>query len=254
MKVLIIEDEQLAYERMVELIKEVDKNISICGNLDSVKKSIEWFQENELPDLVFMDIQLADGLSFEIFDHVTVDCPIIFTTAYQEYAIKAFKVNSIDYLLKPIDSEELNAAFKKFKKRMEEKENTSNIPLEVLNDVKKMLDRQYKNRFVVKVGEHIKSIEVKDILFFYSLDKGTYMHTKDKRSLNIDFSLDTIQELVDPMKFFRVNRKFLVSHPAIEDIVVYSNSRLKLKLTYSTEEDVLVSREKVQAFKSWLDE
>jgi DNA-binding LytR/AlgR family response regulator len=232
----------------------LDENISVSGNPDSVKKSIEWFHENGLPDLVFMDIQLADGLSFEIFDQVSVDCPIIFTTAYQEYAIKAFKVNSIDYLLKPIDSDELKAAINKFKKQSEAKESTAHIPLEVLKDVRRMLDQQYKNRFVVKVGDHIKSIEVKDILFFYSLDKGTYLHTNENRSLNIDFSLEAVQELVDPMKFFRVNRKYLVSHPAIEDIVVYSNSRLKLKLTYSVEDDVLVSREKVQAFKSWLDE
>jgi len=254
MKVLIIEDEQLAYERMVELLKKVDDSISICGNLDSVKASIIWFRENEMPDLIFMDIQLADGLSFEIFDHVNVDCPIIFTTAYQEYAIKAFKVNSVDYLLKPIDYEELTSAFEKFLKQSQLKQNTNSIPLEVLMDVKRMLNRQYKNRFVVKVGEHIKSIEVNDILFFYSLDKGTYLNTSGNRNLNIDFSLDTVHELLDPVKFFRVNRKYIISHSAIDDIVMYSNSRLKLKLKHSVDENILVSREKVQAFKSWLDE
>ena len=254
MKVLIIEDEQLACERMVELLKKVDDSISICGNLDSVKASILWFRENELPDLIFMDIQLADGLSFEIFDSVQVECPIIFTTAYQEYAIKAFKVNSIDYLLKPIDYEELKNAFTKFRKQSHVKQNFNSVPFEVLMDVKRMLNRQYKNRFVVKVGEHIKSIEVNDIMFFYSLDKGTYLNTSENRNLNVDFSLDTIHELLDPVKFFRVNRKYIVSHSAIDDIVVYSNSRLKLKLKHSEDENILVSREKVQAFKSWLDE
>ncbi len=254
MKVLIIEDEQLAFERMVELLKKVDDSISICGNLDSVKASILWFRENELPDLIFMDIQLADGLSFEIFDSVQVECPIIFTTAYQEYAIKAFKVNSIDYLLKPIDYEELENAFTKFRKQSHVKQNFNSVPFEVLMDVKRMLNRQYKNRFVVKVGEHIKSIEVNDIMFFYSLDKGTYLNTLENRNLNVDFSLDTVQELLDPMRFFRVNRKYLLSHSAIDDIVVYSNSRLKLKLKHSEDENILVSREKVQAFKSWLDE
>ena len=254
MKVLIIEDEQLAFERMVELLKKVDDSISICGNLDSVKASIIWFRENELPDLIFMDIQLADGLSFEIFDSVQVECPIIFTTAYQEYAIKAFKVNSIDYLLKPIDYEELENAFTKFRKQSHVKQNFNSVPFEVLMDVKRMLNRQYKNRFVVKVGEHIKSIEVNDIMFFYSLDKGTYLNTLENRNLNVDFSLDTVQELLDPMRFFRVNRKYLLSHSAIDDIVVYSNSRLKLKLKHSEDENILVSREKVQAFKSWLDE
>ena len=254
MKVLIIEDEQLAYERMVELLMKVDDSISICGNLDSVKASILWFRENELPDLIFMDIQLADGLSFEIFDSVQVECPIIFTTAYQEYAIKAFKVNSIDYLLKPIDYEELKNAFTKFKKQSNVSPNIASMPYEVLMDVKRMLNRQYKNRFVVKVGEHIKSIEINDIMFFYSLDKGTYLNTSENRNLNIDFSLDTVHEFLDPVKFFRVNRKYIVSHSAIDDIVVYSNSRLKLKLKNSEDENILVSREKVQAFKSWLDE
>lgn len=251
MKVLVVEDEKLAADHLVTLIGKYDSHIQIAGRIDSVRKSVEWFSSNNPPDLAFFDIQLADGLSFEIFEKIDVDCPIIFTTAFNEYAIKAFKVNSVDYLLKPIDFEELIAAIDKFKK---------NFPAEPKPDLKlafdnvmNMLTDNYKQRFVVKVGEHIKSIAVSDILYFYSQEKATFMHTADDHNYVVDYSLDQIEQMLDPKIFFKINRKYLISLTSFDDIISYSNSRLKVELKHSTDMDAIVAREKVQKFKQWLD-
>lgn len=252
-KVLIIEDEKPAAEWLRQLILKFDPQIRILAVIDSISGAEEWFQQQLAPDLVFMDIQLADGLSFEIFDRVKVPCPVIFTTAYEEYAIKAFKVNSVDYLLKPIAFKELESAFQKFKSQNQNVSVAPTVTIELLNKVKEMLRKQYKNRFVIKVGEHLKSIPVEEILFFYSLDKATYLCTSDFRTYLIDYSLDRISELVDERRFFRINRKYILSNQSIADIVVYSNSRLKIKLQQPNEEPIIVSRDKVAAFKEWLD-
>lgn len=252
-KVLIIEDEKPAAEWLSQLIRKFDPRISILAHIDSVRDAQEWFQNNTAPDLAFMDIQLADGLSFDIFEKVKVPCPVIFTTAYQEYAIKAFKVNSIDYLLKPIAWEDLEAAFHKFKSQLSIAPAPSSITTEILDKVKEMMHKQYKTRFVIKVGDHLKSIPVEDILFFYSLDKGTYLCTSDYKNYLVDYSLDRISEMVDEQRFFRINRKYILSNQSIADIVVYSNSRLKIKLKKPDEDSIIVSREKVQDFKDWLD-
>jgi DNA-binding LytR/AlgR family response regulator len=251
-KVLIIEDEKPAAGWLLELIRKFDPQISILAVIDSVSSATEWFGHNPSPDLVFMDIQLADGLSFEIFERVKVPCPVIFTTAYEEYAVKAFKVNSVDYLLKPIAYDELEAAFKKFGKQVK-KEEAQPLTIELLNKVKEMLRKQYKTRFVIKVGEHLKSIPVEDILFFYSLEKATYLCTSDFKNYIVDYSLDRISEMVDEQRFFRINRKYILSNQTIADIVFYSNSRLKIKLKKLGEESIIVSRDKVASFKEWLD-
>jgi DNA-binding LytR/AlgR family response regulator len=251
-KVLIIEDEKPAAGWLLELIRKFDPQISILAVIDSVSSATEWFGHNPSPDLVFMDIQLADGLSFEIFERVKVPCPVIFTTAYEEYAVKAFKVNSVDYLLKPIAYDELEAAFKKFGKQVK-KEEAQPLTIELLNKVKEMLRKQYKTRFVIKVGEHLKSIPVEDILFFYSLEKATYLCTSDFKNYIVDYSLDRISEMVDEQRFFRINRKYILSNQSIADIVFYSNSRLKIKLKKLGEESIIVSRDKVASFKEWLD-
>jgi len=230
-----------------------DPQISVLAVIDSVSDAVEWFHQNTNPDLVFMDIQLADGLSFEIFERVKVLCPVIFTTAYEEYAVKAFKVNSVDYLLKPIAFNELEAAFQKFGNRIQLMQTAPEVTMELLNKVKEMLRKQYKSRFVIKVGEHLKSITVEDILFFYSLEKATYLCTADFRTYLVDYSLDRISEMVDEHRFFRINRKYIISNQSIADIVYYSNSRLKIKLKKSGEESIIVSRDKVTAFKEWLD-
>lgn len=252
-KILIIEDEKPAAEWLRQLIMKFDSQISILSVVDSVSGAAEWFQQHPAPDLAFMDIQLADGLSFEIFERVKVPCPVIFTTAYEEYAIKAFKVNSVDYLLKPIAYNELEAAFHKFSNQNSNVQEAPTITIELLNNVKEMIRKQYKTRFVIKVGEHLKSIPVEDILFFYSLEKATYLCTADFRTYLVDYSLDRISEMVDERKFFRINRKYILSNQSIADIVVYSNSRLKIKLKKPNEESIIVSRDKVPGFKEWLD-
>lgn len=252
-KVLIIEDEKPAAEWLSQLIMKFDSRISILARIDSVRGAIEWFQTNAAPDLAFMDIQLADGLSFDIFEKVKVPCPVIFTTAYQEYAIKAFKVNSVDYLLKPIAWDDLEAAFLKFRGQSASVTPPSIVTVDLLEKVKEMMHKQHKTRFVIKVGEHLKSIPVEDVLFFYSLEKGTYICTNDFKNYLVDYSLDRISEMVDEQRFFRINRKYIISNQSIADIVVYSNSRLKIKLKKPDEDSIIVSREKVQDFKEWLD-
>ena len=252
-KVLIIEDEKPAAGWLRQLIWKFDSQISVLAIIDSVSSATEWFGHNPPPDLVFMDIQLADGLSFEIFERVKVPCPVVFTTAYEEYAVKAFKVNSIDYLLKPIAYNELETAFQKFENSASKVEEVKPVTVELLNKVKEMLRKQYKTRFVIKVGEHLKSILVEDISFFYSLEKATYLCTSDFKTYLVDYSLDRICEMIDEHRFFRINRKYILSNLSIADIVFYSNSRLKIKLKKPGEESIIVSRDKVAAFKEWLD-
>lgn len=253
MKILIIEDEIMAAERMEELIIEVCPEARILARLDSIKNSVAWFNSNEMPDLAFFDIQLADGLSFEIFEKTTVSCPVIFTTAYDEYALKAFKVNSIDYLLKPIDSDELRGAVNKYRS-IHAKDTHAGITGLNIENVIQLLTRQYKSRFVVKVGEHLKSIPITDIHCFYSLAKATYLQTADNRNYVIDNPLEQLEQLLDPSKFFRVSRKFIVRLDAIADVISYSNSRLKIRLQHPTEDDIIVAREKVKEFKEWLEQ
>ncbi len=252
MKTLVVEDEALAARDILNVLNEIG-NIQVLAVLDSIASTVEWFGENPQPELVFMDIHLADGSAFKIFDLINIACPIIFTTAYDEYAIKAFKVNSIDYLLKPIAFNELEAALNKFGEQHSAAPVTTQVSIEMLNKVKEMLRKQYKTRFVIKVGEHLKSIPVEDILFFYSLEKATYFCTSDYKTYLVDYSLDRISEMVDEQRFFRINRKYILSNQSIADIVFYSNSRLKIKLKKPDEEPIIVSRDKVQAFKEWLD-
>lgn len=251
MQVIIIEDEKYAAELLKSLINKYDEKIEILAVLESVKKSVRWLTDHQHPDLIFMDIQLADGLSFDIFEKTVVDCPVIFTTAFNEYAIKAFKVNSIDYLLKPIDLDELSSAINKFKKSVTKVAPESHQ--EIFDKVIQMITHNYKQRFAIKVGEHIKSFSIDDILYFYSLEKATFLHTVDDRNYVIDYSIEQIENLVDPNKFFRINRKYLVSMESFDDIIAYSNSRLKLELKHSDDYDVIVAREKVKQFKKWLD-
>lgn len=253
LNVLIIEDEQLAAERMQELIHRYDESISVLGIVDSVSSAIKWFANNRQPNLIFVDIQLADGLSFEIFEKVNISCPVIFTTAYEEYAIRAFKLNSIDYLLKPFDFEELTGAMEKFRFHNKRSIDKGGLSPEVLEQVRKMITNPFKQRFIIKIGEHLKSVSVDDIHYFYSFEKGTYICTNEFRTYLIDYSLEQISEIVDPHVFFRVNRKYILRNNAIADIVSYSNSRLKVKLKNINEEAVIVSRDKVQSFKLWLD-
>ncbi|NJO88465.1 MAG: response regulator, partial [Chloroflexia bacterium] len=225
--------------------------IEVVERIGSIKKSVEWFRNNNPVDLVFMDIQLADGLSFEIFEQCKLDSPVIFTTAFDEYAIKAFKVNSIDYLLKPIDFQDLSKALNKFTSMHYVHKTPVNQGK--MEELLQLLTKQYKSRFVVKIGLHIRPIEVSEIQYFYSLEKATFLCTNENKSYALDFSLDQIEGLVDPQLFYRINRKFLVNIKAIKEVISYSGSRLKISFKYSDEDDAIVSREKVADFKNWLE-
>ena len=249
MNCLIVEDEKVAAERLSGLIKKCDPAIDITEVLQTVKNAVQWLNTHQAPDLIFMDIQLADGLSFEIFEQTIVKTPVIFTTAYDEYALKAFKVNSIDYLLKPIDQQELKNAIDKFKENNLPKE----IPAQVFDNILHSLTKNYKNKFVIKVGEHIKVFTTEDVQCFYSIVKNTFLQNNSGRDYAISYSLDQLEDLLDPSMFFRINRKFIVSSSAISDIISFSNSRLQVKLNSNKSDDLIVSREKVQEFKKWLE-
>ncbi len=251
MQVIIIEDEKPAARRLARLLSEL--GIEVSTLLHSVEESIAWFQDHEPPDLIFLDIQLSDGLSFEIFDVVQVDSAIIFTTAYDEYALQAFKLNSIDYLLKPIDDEELAAAMKQYQ-NLNNQNKTINLDFEdIKNLLTNPLERDYKKRFTAKVGQHIKIINAEDIECFYSENKGTYAATNDGRNYLLDTTLEQLEEELAPENFFRVSRKFYVNIRHIQDIVAYTNSRLKVKLKRYNEQEIIVSRERVRDFKLWLE-
>jgi len=252
MRILIIEDEPQAAQRLETLIRGIEPDVDILDKIDSVKRSVQWFGNHPHPDLVFMDIQLADGISFAIFEQCEIKAPVIFTTAYDEYALKAFKVNSVDYILKPVDKEELEQAFKKLRNFVKSNINT-NALLENINHAMSLLTRKHKARFVVKIGEHLKMIETNQILYFYSQNKTTFCHTQDSRNIILDFTLEQLEEMVDPLLFYRINRKYMVSAKAVKDIISYTNSRLRLVLQNNTDTDIIVARERVQEFKEWLD-
>ena len=246
---VIIEDEKPS-ARLLE------KKISLLGItnhciLSSIEESVEWFQKNGHPDVIFLDIQLSDGISFEIFEKVEVRSFIIFTTAYNEYALKAFKLKSIDYLLKPIDDGELKNSLQK----LHSWKNNPTYPHLYMEDIKKMLfpsQKNFKERFVVKIGMQMYIIPIGEVECFFSAHKGTFIHTKNNKNYDVDESLDILENLIDAKKFFRVNRQCIIALNSIKEIILYSNSRLKIILpTYK--EEIIVSREKVSLFKEWMD-
>ncbi len=250
MNIIIIEDEKPAARLLQRKVEKLGLQVNTL--LHSVEESIDWFQNNAHPDLIFLDIQLSDGLSFEIFESIDIQSAVIFTTAYDEYALRAFKLNSIDYLLKPIDEEDLEIAVNKFETR---NSNASNLSLD-FEMIKKMLvnpiDRVFKKRFTIKVGQQLKMITIDEIECFYSENKGTYLHTFDNRNYLLDVTLEQLENELDPQNFYRVSRKFIIPMKAIKEIQIYSNSRLKVILPTYKEDEVIVSREKVAEFKSWI--
>ncbi len=249
MNILIVEDEIFAFKKLKAMIEEYLPNINFVVHAKSIKESVELIENNNNIDLAFFDIQINDGLSFDIFEETKVYFPVIFTTAYNEFALKAFKHNSIDYLLKPIEKPELHAAIDKYNKHWN-KDFTDN---KGFSDVKDIISRGYKSRFSIKVGEHIKIINTDNISLFYSFNKGTYLKTNKGRDYLSDYSLENLIPILKPDMFFRINRKHIINIIAIKDILVYSNSRLKIKIDFDTEEELIVAREKVKAFKLWLD-
>ncbi len=254
MNILVIEDEQLAAKRLIQLIKEIDKNASIIEVIDSVELSVEWFQNNEHPDLIFLDIQLSDGLSFNIFKKVEVNSPVIFTTAYDEFALQAFELNSVDYLLKPIDENKLELSIKKYKKL---KQNFSKNELNF--DTQKLIlalqdnKPKYKTRFLVNKGSSLVVVNIEDIAYFYTEDKLVFIVTNDNKKYSLNTSLDKLEKELEPQKLYRANRQYLVSVQAISEINNHFNYKLKLELVPKTiSEDVIISKGKSADFKNWI--
>lgn len=250
MKIVIIEDEHLAAEKLERYLLKYNKDIEVLIKLSSLETAIPWIGEHqESVDLFFMDVQLTDGLSFEIFSTVSVKKPVIFTTAFDEFAIDAFKVNSIDYLLKPITFTDLSKALNKLKSLREQFSQYTEIsPL-----VQQLGKKSYKDRFLVRMGNHIHSIPTKSIGYFYAEGRDVYLKRTNGKKYLIEYTLESLEELLDPKKFLRTNRSFVVHINAIEDVVVYANRRLKLTLNPKTENELIVSREKVAKFKLWFE-
>lgn len=249
MNTIIIEDENLTAQRLEGMLKKYDPNIRVLAKLPSVAESVQWLRQNEAPDLVFMDIHLEDDLCFKIFELAPLHSPVIFTTAYDEYMVKAFKVNSIDYLLKPINADELAAALNKYKTL---KEQFAKPDFNTLLQYIGQRTPEYKTRFMVTIGTKIRSIETSEIAYFYSDEKITFLVTRDGQQLPIDFSLDKLTSLLDPRQFFRANRQFLVGFGAIQTVHTHFKGKLKLDLQPKTRLDLFVSGDRMTDFKEWL--
>ncbi len=249
MKVVIIEDEIRAADRLQQMLTDIDPTIHVVGRAESIVESVELLSRVQ-PELIFSDIQLEDGLSFEIFEKIEIRCPIVFTTAFDQYAIEAFRTNGIDYLLKPVDTTRLQQSLNKVRKLSP---NLSLNSILALANSPLNHKQKYKNRFVIKVGERIKSIGVEEIQAFFSHDNATFLLTTEGRRFPIDYSLDHIDTLLNPETHFRISRKFIIAIHACQDIIAWSNSRLKIQLKGVDDQMVIVARERVQPFKSWLD-
>ncbi len=249
MNILIVEDEPLASERLRSLILQYDSDLTIVDELDAVEEVVSFLQSKPSLDLVFLDIQLSDGLSFEIFDQVLMPCPVVFTTAYDQYALQAFRVHGIDYLLKPIGTEELHGALDRVRKLSAQPEP------ELLQQVHRQLTTRYQSRFLVKVGDSYQPKPIDDIAYFYADGKVTYLVSKsNQRRYILDHTLEQLEnELLDPHRFFRINRKFMIGADSIQEVRSYLNGRLKVMPIVPSEADMIVSRERVATFKSWLN-
>ncbi|MBU2650744.1 MAG: LytTR family DNA-binding domain-containing protein [Bacteroidetes bacterium] len=257
MKVLIIEDEPYAQQELKRLLDSLDEPVEILEMIDSVEDAVEWLQSHPAPGLIFLDIQLADGLSFEIFRQVEVHSPVIFTTAYDQYAIEAFRLNSIDYLLKPIRVEDLRKATGKLQRMREHfapaPHKGQGLSPEQIEDVIHRLSREYKSRFVSRIGDQIRHIPVEDIAYFYAEDNVVFLITRKNERVIVEYSIEEISRMVDPKHFFRLNRAFVAHIQAIGKVYKYLNSRLKIELLPVCEKDVLVSRVRVGEFMGWMD-
>jgi DNA-binding LytR/AlgR family response regulator len=246
MNIVVIEDETPAYKRLGKLIEETMPSANIVGHFEGVADAKDWFEKNKMPDLVFMDVHLADGSAFDLLKLVKIDAPIIFTTAYDQYAIDAFKASSIDYLLKPVKKEELKGALLKldeFKKIFNE---NGEVLAQAINNP------EYKKRFVIRFGEHIKTLDVDDIAYCYSENKATLARTFEGRTFPMDHNLDALQDMLNPQQFFRINRQYLINLKAIEDMKSYTKARVIIHLKPAVKEPPVVSSERAADFKNWL--
>ena len=248
MKVAIIEDEPLAVEKLEKFLLRHDAEVEVKARLSKVRDAVDWLSQHQQElDLIFMDIQLIDGISFEIFNQVDIKRPVIFITAFDEYAIDAFKVNSIDYILKPISYLDVSKALAKvesLKAQLHPSENMASV-------IQKISQKKTKDRFLVKRGNHIQSIKTEEVACFLAEGRTVTLITLEKKKFIIDYKLEELEDLLSPQQFYRVNRSFILSINAIEDVVLYSNSRLKVRLQVETDKEIIVSREKVSSFKEW---
>ena len=250
MDVLIIEDETIAAERLEGLLTDIDSDLNVVAKIGSVKEAISWLRVHTA-DLIFVDIQLSDGLSFSIFDVLQVTTPLIFTTAYDQYAIEAFRHNSIAYLLKPIRKKDLAESIGKFRRL----KSAFGIDFDALRSIYEEEKKEYQKRFLISVGAKLKRVEVADIAYFYAMEKSVFFKTFEGKTLSIDHSLDALEEMLNPDSFFRINRKYLVNIDAIEEMVLWSRSRIKLFLTPETgrDDDTVVSISRSSEFKQWMN-
>lgn len=256
MKIFIVEDEDLAVKKLKKTLQSVDEDAVVVGHADSIKSSVDWLQSNPTPDLILMDIELADGQSFEIFNQAKVKSPVIFITSYDEYALKAFKVNSIDYLLKPVQKEDLQAALEKYRqlKTVYKETAAPELSMEVLvKELQQKLNiKDFRKRFLVKHGQKLVSIETEDIAYFFSDGRLNFFKTNDNRKFVVDYTMDELGEMLDPDKYFRISRSYFISVNSVDQIHDYFGNRLLLHLKPASEKEALVSREKVSDFKDWL--
>lgn len=252
MTILIVEDEDLAVKKLMKTLTATDAAATVVGVTDSIQSTVAWLQNHPKPDLILMDIELADGQSFEIFNQVKVESPVIFTTSYDEFALKAFKVNSVDYLLKPVQKEELQAAIHKFRQLQPEIQPSLNIDQLVKELQQKLQPREYRKRFLVKHAQKLVSIDVTEIAYFYSDGRLNLFKTRDGRKFVVDYTMDELEEMLDPEIFFRISRSFYVCISCIEKIDDYFGNRLILQVRPAVDKEALVSREKVTDFKKWM--
>lgn len=251
MKILIVEDEQPAARQLTKLLKQTDDSITVMEVLDSVEAAVAWLKTFPKPDAVFLDIQIADGLSFDIFNQVEIKSPVVFTTAFDQYAIKAFRVNAIDYLLKPIDIEELAAVLEKIRRTLHDQRIYAP---EIFQNLIAQFSKPttYRDRFLVKTAQTFLPIESGDVAYFFSEDSITHLITNQNRKHLLENTLDELEAVIHPQKFFRINRKIIIGFLSIQKISPHFNGRLKLELSPNYSEEVFVARERVSNFKAWL--
>jgi DNA-binding LytR/AlgR family response regulator len=252
MKIIIIEDEELAAIRLETMIRKADPDIQVLAKLESVEESVAWLQTHAEPDLIFLDIHLEDGISFSIFDQVKVNSPIIFTTAFDEYAIQAFKLKSVDYLLKPVTQEELEGSIDKYRQWVKP-EHASPVDMQALYEMILHREPRFRSRFSIVTGQKIKTIGIEEIAYFHAEEGIVLLVTDKKVKYPLDLSLDQLMEQLDPKQFFRINRQYIIRLSAIEHIHIYPKSRLQVELLPPAPGEVFVSLDKVTKFKDWLN-
>jgi DNA-binding LytR/AlgR family response regulator len=257
MKILIVEDEELAVKKIRKTLAGVEPDAEVVAVTDSILSTVNWLEENQAPDLILMDIELSDGQSFEIFNQTTIKSPVIFTTSYDEYALKAFKVNSIDYLLKPIQKEDLEAALQKLKSmkdlyKADEPKTDVTIDSLVKELQQKLQPKEFRKRFLVKHAQKLVSIDVDEIAYFFSDGRLNFFKTHDNKKFVVDYTMDELEDMLDPDKYFRISRSFYISVNSVDQIHDYFGNRLMLQLKPAVDKESIVSREKVTDFKKWM--